>query len=310
MNIERGLERQITTPAKKAAFSPQRLPLITNVIERWSESIATAIDVDYEPGFANQYVNAIKNNYFPVLVGNHDSQSNAIAIAKLAYIFTGVANDFLPQEKKLKGFLLPLAKSLDTGRQGLWPKIYYEATKPVLEKYNLKPVLTTTNNDYNNRGMDKNSNDFLKAMAQGIGDGYAAIAIFPEGTVEGGRKTQDRKRKGMQPFIDISLETCLMLAKRYKRQQSLIIPVGLEAGYEVHDPQTKRPHKEAVLAGFGIGNLKIAKIHVGLPIKSDGPEIEELIINKTWDEVNNVIGKAVAQLIPEEMRGIYGNRKS
>lgn len=306
MSVEHQIPERITTirKIKPLSFKREIPPLMGGMIERWSETIGIATEIDYRPGFTDQYVDAIKNNYFPVVIGNHDSQANAIALAKLAFILTGAANEVLPEDKRLEGFLLPLAKSLDAGKQGKWAKLAYDGTKPVLEKYHLIPVLTATKNDVNQRGINRNTSEFMHDMKRGIEEGYA-IAVLPEGTVEGGRKGPDGKRLGMQPFVDISLETCIILARRYKKQPTLFIPVGLEGGTQIHDPQTKLPHMNALLAGLGFGDARIAKIHVGLPIKSDGRELHELVKYHNWQDVNNFVGRAVADLIPEEMRGVY-----
>ena len=44
-------------------------------------------------------------------------------------------------------------------------------------------------------------------------------------------------------------------------------------------------------------------IRVGGIIKTDGQEYASL---KTTEEINNFVGRKIASLLPEEMRGVYG----
>ena len=303
---QRGIEaRFIRKQIKPLAFK-EIPPVADKLIGMWTETHGLGAKLDFKEGFANAYLEAIKDGYFPVVIANHDSQSNAVSLIKLSYILTGSANEVLPQEKRIEGFLLPLAESLDSGRQGKFAKMAYDGAKPTLEKYGIIPVLTTTKNDENKREMKRKSEQFMKDMKNGVKEGYA-IAVLAEGTVESGRRGTDGKRKGMQEFVDIALETPYILAKRYKNQKTIFIPVGIENGTEIHDPTGKLPlpHFKAFRAGFGFGDAEIGILHIGLPIKSDGPEIGTFIDNYDWANVNNTVGKAVASLIPEEMRGVY-----
>ncbi len=111
----------------------------------------------------------------------------------------------------------------------------------------------------------------------------------------------------MQELVDISLKTPYTLLKRYRKTEAIFIPVGIEGGTQVHDPAGRipLPHTKAFLAGFGFGSADMVIVRMGMPIKSDGPEIGEMVHAHNWEEVNNQVGKAIASLIPEEMRGVY-----
>lgn len=314
MSVERRVEQKkfehitFRTKIKPFAYKREIPPIADKIIGHWTETHGLGTIIDYKDGqeaFANSYMEAIRQGYFPVIVGNHDSNSNAVSLIKLSYILAGSANDILPEERRIEGFMLPLAESMDSGRQGQFAKKAYDGTKPIIEKYGIVPILTPTKNDQTRRGMQRDPKRFMADMRNGVKQGYA-IAILAEGTVEGGRRGPDGKRKGMQEFIDIALETPFVLAKRYKRQPTVFIPVGIENGTEILDHARKIPlHLNGFIAGFGFADVSIGRLHVGIPIKSNGPEIGEMVDNHDWKGVNDYVGKEVASLIPEKLRGVY-----
>jgi hypothetical protein len=289
---------------------PLRIPLVSYGIEQWSETIGSSTELDYVPGFIEQYTESLKEGYFPVVVGGpHNSQANGIELIPAADFLRNLSNEVLPPEKQIEGFLLPLSKALATGKQGKWPKIFYDSTKNALARHFIRPSLTATENDMKLRGVPANTREFAEDMAMGMQEGYG-IMVLPEGSVKAGRKDENGNRYGMQPFVDISLKACIVLAKMHRRQNVVFIPAGIEGGIELHDPESKLPHRRALLAGFGIGDAKIGKLHIGLPIKSDTPELAAMIRNHNWLGVNDYVENRVADLVPQEMRGPYGTRKS
>lgn len=275
------------------------------VIERGIETISLTSPITYKEGFQDEYVKAIKEGYYPVIVANHTSHADGILIAPLANILTGVNNDIARTQDPFQGFMLPLSQSLDNGEQGFLKHQFYVKSRPVLSELHLYPVLTATKNDREKRGLSKNTEEFSSDLKAGIKNNYG-IAVFPEGSVTGGRRNEYGKLNGMQPFAEDGLALVILNAKRYRKSPVAFIPVGIDGGYKIFNPQTGLPSKSAVRYGLGFGNLpETAKLTVGKPIKSNAEPLDSLVKTKQWEEIDKVIGKNIAQLIPDELRGIY-----
>lgn len=267
---------------------------ISAPVRYWAENILAGTLVEYDQDFGDKYIHAVSKGYLPVIVANHQSHFDGVSVSLVTRDLTLTANTALPRNEHLKGFMLPLANSLATGNQGTPMRLMYESMRPVMERHKLTPVLLTRRKDVAKYNMKSNLKEYLESLAQGIENGYS-VAIFPEGSVEAGRKAKDGQIKGMQPFSRGSIRSILVTA-RMAGKKVAFIPVGISGGHEVHNPNTKLPTKKAFAVGFGFRNMNLIQIKVGLPIKQE--ELTQIAKGENKEEeINEYIGLRIQELI-------------
>ena len=254
--------------------------------------------VEYAPDFADKYIKAIQDGCIPILISNHTSDFDGVAIAYLTRDLVAVANEHLPQERKLKNFLMITAGSLRLGAGRPLEKIMFDTLQPFLNKHNIEPIYTTTSNDKARRGMNGNRREFIREASTLVTTGNYGVFLFPESSVEGGRKKKSGERKGMQRFVACSITTYISIVEGLGRK-AVVIPVAVSDGWKVLDHQTKRLTLEAFLAGLNMADPRIASMRVGSPIRSD----EESLRNKN---IEDYFGRLTASMLKPEERGIYG----
>ena len=282
------------------------------------ENIMNGTNIDYEPGFMNEYVQGIKDGYLPILVGNHQSHVDGIFISQPVRILTGVANEKLPEHQKINGVVLVLASSLSTGHQGAMMKGFFDELTPSIERRNLTPLLHTRRQDGQRYNMSTNWVNQYKDLIDAINAGYA-IAVFPEGTTTAGKTTHsiilpdgtvktiknpDGKRNGMQKFMDGSVKMLISAANKAGKK-AMIIPVVMTGGPSVHNPDTKLPTAKAFEAGLNFGNNELVHIRVLNPLKADEGELEKCYRERDWEGLNTVVANKIAQHLSKLEQGVY-----
>lgn len=264
------------------------------------ENILSATNVDYQEGFENEYINCIRDGYLPILVGSHQSHVDGISISLPVRTLTGVANQVLANDQKLKGFALVLASSLYSGHQGAMMKGFFDEVSPVIERRSLTPLLHTRPQDNQRYDMKTDRFTQYKDLIETIKEGYA-IAVFPEGTTTAGKKNKDGKPNGMQDFMPGSVRM-LISAAEAAGKKSMVIPVSITGGPSVHNPDTKLPTVKSLKAGFVIGSPDLIHIHVSNPMKSDEGELEKLYRERNWNGLNMVVASEIEKHLPEKER--------
>nr|MBI5455441.1 1-acyl-sn-glycerol-3-phosphate acyltransferase [Candidatus Levybacteria bacterium] len=264
------------------------------------ENIMVGADVNYEEGFANGYINGIREGYLPILVGSHQSHVDGVSISLPARTLTDVANKHLPDDQKLKGFKLVLASSLSSGHQGAMMKGFFEEVSPIMERRRLTPLLHTRPQDNQRYHMRTDRFSQYKDLIDAIKNGYA-IAVFPEGTTTAGKKNKDGKPNGMQDFMPGSVRMLISAAKDAGKK-TMIIPVSITGGPSVHNPDTKLPTFKALKAGFISANPNLLHLYLSNPMKSDEGELERLYHARDWDGLNTVVVDEIEKHLPERER--------
>lgn len=280
--------------------------------------LSNGTEVEYEDGFENEYIEAIQDGYLPIIVGSHQSHSDGISVSLPARTLTGVANEKLPEDQRLKGFALVLASSLYSGHQGIIMKGFFDQVSPAIERRKLTPLLHTRHKDEQKYNMTTGFISQYKDLLDAIENGYA-IAAFPEGTTTAGKTTHEEvlpdgttktvknengKQNGMQEFMPSSVRMLISAAKDAHRR-ALIIPVSITGGPTVHNPDTKLPTKKALGVGYGFGKDKLVHIYVSNPMKSDEGELGRLFQARNWNGLNQIVANRIAARLPEEERGRY-----
>lgn len=261
------------------------------------ENIMGGTNVDYQEGFENEYINGIKDGYLPILVGNHQSHVDGVSISLPARTLTDVANEILPNDQKLKGFALVIASSLYSGHQGAMMKGFFDEVSPVIERRKLIPLLHTRPQDKQRYNMKTERLSQFKDLIDTINDGYA-VAVLPEGTTTAGKKNKDGKPNGMQEFMPSSVRMLISAAKEANKR-TMIIPISITGGPDIHNPDTKLPTFKALRAGFNLGDPRLVQIYVSNPMRSDEGELERLYCARDWSGLNTIVANEIEKHLPE-----------
>lgn len=280
------------------------------LIHTWVERINKLTDIKYPNRFEIEYLEAVREGCFPIIIANHDSHFSGVTLSLVAKKLTDLGNNVLYAEGRSNGFLMPTAASLATGHQDAGLKIMYEAVGPILDENHLRPVSMTRAKDVRRYGLQPNRKEYRYNMQKGIEiDGFKGIAIFPEGTVQAGRKNKQGKRFGMQPFKDGSIMENITFAKEFA-SEVVFVPVAVSGGYKVLDPDKNFPPPlKALAAGLGFGNPAIVKVNYGMPVRSSAEEVRQLILDAVNYEgrrkLDAFFGHTVASMLPPQERGVY-----
>lgn len=267
-------------------------------VEVIAERIVANTDISYPEGFRSEFVRAIDDGYFPIVIANHSSHADGLIISKLTADLTLLSQRTLPEGTKFNGFLMPLAASLSEGQQGFALHEAYKGSKSVLGKNRLMDVPIVRKKDIKRYGMQERNTRYIALMLRGIRAGYGGIVLFPEGETTGG-KTIHGKTNGMQKFGEDSIVSHVKLAQKVTGRKVMIIPVGITGGTQILNSDTRRPPLRSFVK---ILRPDMAKINVGRIIKEEDPMISKLSLPLS---INAAIGAQVAKLLPPEMRGAY-----
>jgi 1-acyl-sn-glycerol-3-phosphate acyltransferase len=246
----------------------------------------------------------------PIIVTiNHTSHTDFAVAAVITADITHKANKVLSTDKKIEGFVMPLALSLAIGKQGKLLSMLYNELLPLLADFGVEPILTPTENDLIQGRItkveyEKARRKFAKEMLTAVGHKKKSILIAPEGRVEGGRIDEKTgKIKGLQEFRKGSIHQTLRTATS-QYDNATIIPIGISGGYKVYDPQGKRLTSEALRVGLGLSFQSLMSVKIGEPIVFSKNEIQSL----DSDFLDLQMGRGIAKLLPHEERGeVYAN---
>jgi hypothetical protein len=279
------------------------------VVKRWIERVTAGTSIELPDGFYANFQEVIEQGCFLLVIGPHKSLYGGLALSEFGFNLTAWANRVLPEVRKLKGLLLPLSSGLAHGGLGKKEQAFFDLSAQSLDKRHLKPVLMTRSVD-ETKGEKYNMIQFTRNMRQGIQDGYRGIVVFPEGTVQSGRRNKNGERNGMQELQEGCIAFMSSLAGIKEGQEIAVIPVGMRGEEEVYDPAINRPHVRVIAAGLGLGSTDgTVRINVGEIIRSTDPRVSQFFANiKNADNakaLDNFFGRKIAELLPPEQRGFY-----
>ncbi len=237
---------------------------------------------DYRAAFST----AVDSGKLPIIVSNHQSIADGIALGNIT-------------EGMSKPVRLPIAASITEGEQGELIQLLVAAYGPELRKRNLDMVSVVTERDRQVRGMSGQNKEMFNLLLKSPSEGYG-FAIFPEQTVEGGRKDDDGTIKGMQ-YLERDKNLVAFMKKWIKQGfQLVILPVGIDRGNTTLDPDKKTVEAISVDAAEMIlgyrGLVPMASITVGAPVEIDAVES---------GLTDHHFMRMIAPLVSEEARGAY-----
>ncbi|MCL4354453.1 hypothetical protein M1349_03220 [Patescibacteria group bacterium] len=226
--------------------------ILNHIVDRMDSQLRTAAierlisktDVIYPQDFLQEYRTAMRTGCFPIVISNHQAHIDGVTISVLTKTLVRQANEILPDEQKTKGFLLPVATSLATGDQEVRLRVLYETTRPIIERNGLFPVNLTRPKDVRKYGLPPNKDEFIMNMLMRIDQGYEGIVIFPEGTVQAGRRKDDGKIHGMQAFKEGSIMNVISIAQS-RNKDIVFVPVAITGGPDIFNQNKNSPNLKA-----------------------------------------------------------------
>lgn len=284
-------------------------PLIRTAVEKG----IVGTSMEFPEGFSEEFYQAIsernekgKRKYAIFIVSRHQSHPDGFIIARLTLDLKAKANKVLPPEDHTKGFIMPLAQSLEEGQQDRSIMRVYHEIKPTIKTFGLVPAPIVREKDRQVYGMEKDTESDSRMRAL-LAEGYNGVMLFPEGTTTGGKTNERGEVIGMVPFETNSIKRTYLFLKRNLDSESLIIPAATFGGREILNPDNKWVSPVRLLTAFASPYPTIARIKVGMPIRSDVGEVAELLRGKDRDGLNDYLGHKVSELLPEAERGVYAS---
>ena len=252
---------------------------------RWAEIVAGEQPFEFAPGFADKFIGAISDGCIPIVIANHQSDQEMLELAYPMNEILLVANEHLPEDKKLKGYQMITANSLNTGMQRLGERMIFGALqKRFLKRHHIEPIFITTKNDNHDRGIRKNIVEFLKKFKPLIATGNYGVFIFPEASIKAGKLNKKTgKRNGMQQFKQGSISSYIEMIKKETGRETVIIPMSVSGAWNIYDHTNSRPTGNTVKAGLigrGADIPKVVHTLVSLPIRSDEEPIDLMLANE------------------------------
>lgn len=241
-----------------------------------------------------------------VLVSSHQNWADGLPMAKVTKTITNVINDFRDPEHKTPGFALLIARSMATGHQGAFIKEGLKRMQPILRRYNLETVLYTREKDTREYGLKPDRSE-LRDLVDMMGQGYH-IALFPEASVEGGRKKKRANTvNGMQPFYGVDFKQLQKLAEKHGKR-IVVILMGINGAFKIFSSHAKLPTMEsvgAIVFNRQAKNVVEVKTELPFPLEQAIAEIRNQDQEVTSKTIGDNLGKRASKLVPQNVRGVY-----
>lgn len=134
------------------------------------------------------------------------------------------------------------------------------------------------------------------------------VILFPEGTVDGGRRDENGRRGGMQKVKEKSLSSFLRAADMHNRDVA-ILPVAVPGSYKIAEPDTAVASKRAKFA-IALSYVKVPMRFVSVIIGDVifMSDIKREVDLRDWEAVNDRIMVSLARMMPESLQGQYRDK--
>lgn len=279
------------------------------ILDRCEKKLIEPANIEFPEAFKTIFMEAMKYpNIIPFMYSNHYDLANGLAMAAMSKILTGFANKVRAPNRPFERFLMPVARSLSNGNQGSFMQeiIGRAGADLFLTKYNLSTAECTTKNDRIKRNTNGDNKIFMLHVARIARDDNGGIALFPEASVEGGRRIKEGQyrgqRKGLQEFESNITEIIELIMGRFGKE-ILYIPLGLFGPNLLH--ADRRLPTITALQTLASKNPKaVINIRVGMPM-THVPMIRKIAeLNKgksvtKEDIVKHLRGMAACLLPPD-----------
>ncbi len=269
----------------------------------------TMVQLNIEPNVADELRDLMAAGGRPIIYGNHQGHGDGWPLVKsVEYIRV------LTQEtgRDFPGVVLPLAKSMFTGDQGLPLKLLTEALVPVLEERGIKVVPYTRKKDEDKYGLERNHIEVLK-MARLVQQEYG-FAYLPEASVQGGRHKNPLGfifGGEIHGIIDVDDKDGFMgfydLVEKFGRVQGEVffLPIAMEGSYRFFGADITIPTME-LIQGLFVDSNNPMQVTIERPIRTVRL-ISELQEDWKSDGValSTFLMSQVAKKLSPQSRGVF-----
>jgi hypothetical protein len=308
-------ERGISTPEQ-----------IRQLILQGAEKITAGIDIILPDGFKASFANEMSKKHTKViLVSNHQSHADILAIAKVSKLLI----ELCPDGNKIPSFQLIIASSLADGEQGTFlQECINQMITNFIPGFSLSTVEYMREKDalLHNEKLRKEGKALskikLKAfrtsrnvrfafqLARGIAKDKGT-AIFLPGSVQEGRRDENGKIFGLGNIDSnsIKLDRIMSLAMKIHpvHDRPLIICMGTHGGYKVLSPDTLSLTPETFAAIGSNSSESLIQVRLSMPKRVDAIAEEIRAEGKKINSksVNEYMQKTHAGLLPPEGQGRF-----
>ena len=247
------------------------------------DRMASLITVQDPNNVIGQMRSAIHAGKLPMIVVNHQSLADGPALTAIT-------------SQLDKRFNLPVAASIDGGLQGNLIQIVNSYLYPVMAQRNLVSIPIISKGDVDKRNMAKGSTGLFTLMKT-VRNGYG-FAMFPEGTVQGGRSNAEGVINGLVTPSNPTAFTQMVMKFKEQGADPVVLPVGIDGSYKIFDPVENTFPNDILRMLIGYDKpRKIATITLG-----DLIPFSEVAVSGGSDDF---FMEHIARLLPEPARGAY-----
>lgn len=287
------------------------------LFKKCSTPIESLFDINMNPLYLDEIVQQALDGASIIFVGNHQSSADIIPMGIIvAKAINAIRQN--PGQSNYPDVIVPIAASVLVGKQSVGITAAYGGMSAWLKDHAMRLIPVVTERDANIRGMEMGSTiGNVREVMELIKTG-TAVALFPEASVQGGRrksKPYQHERNGIQPILKQTLLSNSVLEMRSIGKKLLLVGIGFSGTYNIFDPDTLHPTQTAILAfvhNFRHPNspTHVAKITVGKPIMADNLPLPELDVgygkkNRTYGDVHELVFRYISELIPFGERGVF-----
>jgi 1-acyl-sn-glycerol-3-phosphate acyltransferase len=289
----------------QAPASDESLIQLRGMLEKNQEMvfgrIKSLFQISDQNNNIDKFVELINAGFVPVIYANHQSHADGVIIS----IVIEKLRQKLP-DGKLNGFLCPVAASMASGDQH---NIVQGATflfEPIFKKLGFIYVPIIREDDRRKYGMSGSNTNSIEKLLHAPANNYG-MAVFPEGTVQGGRLMDSGKIFGMQEVEGGGIFLRCVKFWQTQGRKSVLLPVGIVNSYKTFNPDNYDLPKAMI--EMLAGNSEVVKLvdaAVGEPKTVDdlSTELENELDAKSKEHID-LLMKKIAKLLPNEAKGYY-----
>lgn len=283
------------------------------------------VDLNVNPGFDEKFKEHLEEGE-PILVFPHQSHADGVLAAIVAEHLLNSAKS-IKRIPELKGFVMPVAKSLFDGQQSRILYIFFHTFNCLMSMKGLNTLPYTREKDVVQYGMNRGNNlREVRTIEKRLKKGYR-LAVFPEGSVQGGRHPQGGDPEdiyGMREVVGNELINAYRSTKiADKHRPAFFVAVGLHGGFRLLNPNREGlgPTKAGLATFLGIPERWVPHVKAEATLGAIIPE-ESIAarFGKDWvkvggdaelvEGVNRFIMEQVASLVPARAQGIYAPKRA
>lgn len=321
MGVEQGINQEIQRRKVGVHAGPFNIALeessYVNLIAKLEGRIYDGIRIHFEPHAEEQLQKAVISNGYLIGFSKHESHYDGRAIGKALNKVSETVNRVLPPEEQYEGWVIPKATSIDTGDQDKTLGLTSLIITQKMEEENIYTADYTREKDQEKYHLPPNTVEFMRKMTTHARKNHG-IGVFPEGTVEGGRKSLDDKGvSGMQEFEMPTLAVMARIAQSVGKTP-VFFPISISGTHKILEPLrspdesdrvTKTPTSTMLRAAIPLWPVSIVDIKIGCPILWDSIPAKTGLRKKQINEeaLNLYLERELARIVPKAELGKFRN---